>query len=86
MKIKEGYVVRKIGTKYYAVSAARAAEGGGMIALNETGAFIWDLLKEETDAEAVAKALAAKYEIDMEIALRDTEAYIRMLSEVGALA
>ena len=45
-----------------------------------------DLLKEETDAEAVAKALAAKYEIDMEIALRDTEAYIRMLSEVGALA
>ena len=86
MKIKEGYVVRKIGTKYYAVSAARAAEGGGMIALNETGAFIWDLLKEETDADAVAKALAAKYEIDMEIALRDTEAYIRMLSEVGALA
>ena len=86
MKIKEGYVVRKIGTKYYAVSAARAAEGGGMIALNETGAFIWELLKEETDAEAVAKALAAKYEIDMETALRDTEAYIRMLSEVGALA
>lgn len=86
MRIKDGYIVRKIGTKYYAVSAARAAEGGGMIALNETGAFIWDLLKEETDANAVAKALAEKYEIDMEIALRDTEAYLKMLSEVGALA
>lgn len=86
MKIKDGFVVRKIGSKYYAVSAARAAEGGGMIALNETGAFIWDLLKEETDAVAVANALAAKYEIDAETALRDTEAYLQMLAEVGALA
>ncbi len=86
MKIKDGFVVRKIGSKYYAVSAARAAEGGGMIALNETGAFIWELLKEETDAETVAKALAEKYEIDFELALRDTDAYLKMLTEVGALA
>lgn len=86
MKIKDGFVVRKIGSKYYAVSAARAAEGGGMIALNETGAFIWELLKEDTDAQTVAKALAEKYEIDAEMALRDTEAYLQMLAEVGALA
>lgn len=86
MKIKDGYIVRKIGTKYYAVSAARAAEGGGMIALNETGAFIWDLLKEETTVEAVANALIAKYEIDAETATKDTEAYICMLKEAGAIA
>ena len=86
MKIKAGYIVRKIGTKYYAVSAARAAEGGGMIALNETGAFIWDLLKEETTVEAIANALADKYEIDVETATHDTEAYVCMLKEVGALA
>ena len=86
MKIKEGYIVRKIGSKYYAVSPARAAEGGGMIALNETGAFIWEMLKEDTTAEAVAKALAERYEIEADVALCDTEAYIRMLQEVGALA
>ena len=86
MKIKDGYIVRKIGTKYYAVSAARAAEGGGMIALNETGAFIWDLLKEETTLEAIAKALVEKYEIDADTAARDCEAYICMLKEAGALA
>ena len=86
MKIKAGYIVRKIGTKYYAVSAARAAQGGGMIALNETGAFIWDLLKEETTVEAIATALAEKYEIDVETATRDTEAYVCMLKEAGALA
>ena len=86
MKIKEGYIVRKIGSKFYAVSAARAAEGGGMIALNETGAFIWNLLKEDTTVEAIAKALVDKYEIDVETATRDTEAYICMLKEAGALA
>lgn len=86
MKVKDGYIVRKIGTKYYAVSAARAAEGGGMIALNETGAFIWDLLKEETTVEAIAKALVDKYEIDVETATRDTEAYICILKEADALA
>lgn len=86
MKIKDGYIVRKIGSKYYAVSAARAAEGAGMIALNETGAFIWDLLKEETDVDTVANALVEKYEIDIETAKRDTEAYIGMLKEADALA
>lgn len=86
MKVKEGYIVRKIGTKYYAVSAVRAAEGGGMIALNETGAFIWDLLKEDTTVENIAKALVEKYEIDVDTATRDTEAYICMLKEADALA
>ena len=86
MKIKDGYIVRKIGTKYYAVSAARAAEGGGMIALNETGAFIWELLKNDTDVEAIAKELAEKYEIDLETATRDSEAFVCMLKEAGALA
>lgn len=86
MKIKDGYIVRKIGSKFYAVSAARAAEGGGMIALNETGAFIWDLLKEDTTVENIAKALVERYEIDVETATRDTEAYLCMLKEAGALA
>ena len=86
MKIKDGYIVRKIGTKYYAVSAARAAEGGGMIALNETGAFIWDLLKEDNTVEAIAKTLVEKYEIDLDTAMSDTEAYVNMLKEADALA
>lgn len=86
MKIKDGYVVSKIGNKYYAISRADASQNNRMISLNETGAFIWDLLKEETTADAVAEALAAEYGIDKATALADTEAYLKMLSEVGALA
>ncbi|MBQ5390687.1 MAG: PqqD family protein [Clostridia bacterium] len=86
MKIKDEYIVRKIGSKYYAVSAARIAEGGGMIALNETGAFLWELLKEETDMDSMVQALAEKYEIDAGTARADVAAYVDMLKEVGALA
>ena len=86
MKIKDGYIVRKIGSKFYAVSVSQVSAGGGMIALNETGAFIWDLMKEETDADKVAAALAEHYEIDLDTAKKDTDTFIGMLSEVGALA
>ena len=57
-----------------------------MIALNETGAFIWDLMKTETDADTIANALAARYEIDVETAKHDTDAFIGMLKEADALA
>ena len=57
MKIKDGYIVRKIGTKYYAVSVSQVSNGGGMIALNETGAFIWDLMKNETDMAEILRQL-----------------------------
>ena len=86
MKIKDGYIVRKIGSKFYAVSVSQVSAGGGMIALNETGAFIWDLMKEDTDADKIAAALAEHYEIDLDTAKKDTEAFIGMLAEAGALA
>ena len=86
MKIKDGYIVRKIGTKFYAVSVSQVSNGGGMIALNETGAFIWDLMKTETDADTIANALAARYEIDVDTAKHDTDAFIGMLKEADALA
>ena len=57
-----------------------------MIALNETGAFIWDLLKEDNTVEAIAKTLVEKYEIDLDTAMSDTEAYVNMLKEADALA
>ena len=84
MKIKDGYVVSKIGNKYYAISRADASRNNRMISLNETGAFIWKLL--DTTAEAIADALAAEYEIDKATALADTKTYLNMLTEVGALA
>lgn len=86
MKIKPEFIVRKIGSKYYAVSGARAAKGEGMIALNETGAEIFKLMQTDTDAAAVAKALTEIYDVDLARATQDVEAFILRLKEVDALA
>lgn len=86
MKIKDGYIVRKIGAKFYAVSVSQVSNGGGMIALNETGAFLWKLMQSDTDTDALTAALTAEYEIDAGTAKRDIDAFVGMLKEADALA
>lgn len=86
MKMQQGYSIRKIGSKYYAVCPARVAEAGEMIALNETGVFLWELLEKETGMDEILRAMMERYGIDAETAQRDTAAYMEMLKEVGALA
>ncbi len=86
MKIKSGFVLRKIGSKYMAVPVGeRTREVHGMIALNETGAFIWQLLEEErTEAEIVGKILD-EYEVDRETAEGAVSRFRKKLAEEGAL-
>ena len=87
MKIKNEFIVRKIGTEYFAVSPARIASGAGFIRLNETGLFLWNLFEKDTDVETAAKAVVEQYEgIDYETALADVKEYVEMLQKADALA
>ena len=87
MKIKDEFIVRKIGTEYFAVSPARIAAGAGFIRLNETGLFLWNLFEKDTDVETAAKALLEQYEgIDYDTALADVKDYVEMLQKADAIA
>ena len=86
MKIKEGFVVRKIANQYMAVPVgARAKELHGMIALNDTAAFLWELLKESRTEEELATLLYNEYEISEEKALETVRRFCRSLQEEGVL-
>ena len=86
MKIKNGFVVRKIANQYMAVPVgARAKELHGMIGLNETAAFLWELLKEERTAEELAALLYEEYEISEEHALETVTRFCQSLQEEGVL-
>lgn len=86
MKIKAGFVVRKIANQYMAVPVgARAKELHGMIGLNETAAFLWELLKEERTEEELAALLFNEYEISEENALETVRRFGKMLQEEGVL-
>ena len=87
MKIKSGFVVRKIANQYMAVpGGARAKELHGMIGLNETAAFLWEQLKEERTEEELVQALLAEYEVEEEQASRSVKRFHELLKQEGVLA
>ena len=86
MKIKEGFVVRKIANQYMAVPVgSRAKELHGMIGLNETAAFLWELLKEDRTEEELATLLYEEYEISEEKALETVKKFGELLGKEGVL-
>ncbi len=82
MKIKKGFVVRKVGGENIAVPVgAQSKSFHGMIKLNESGQFLWNFfLKDHTEAEAV-EALLNEYEVSRETAEKDVSNFCHILTE-----
>ncbi len=86
MKIISDVVIQKVGGLHVAVAVgARAKELPCMIKLNDTGAFLWGLAAKmnEIDVSALAGALVKEYEISEDIALADTERFVKSLVDNG---
>ena len=86
MKMKDGFVLRKIAGQYMAVPVgARAKELHGMIGLNETGAFIWERLSGGLPLESIVQALCETYEVDELSATASVQSFCQKLQEEGVL-
>lgn len=86
MKIKSGFVLREIAGQYMAVAVgARARELHGMMGMNETAAFLWKRLQEETTEEKLVEALLEEYEIDEPKAKQTIQRFLQNLQEEGVL-
>lgn len=86
MKIRKGFVVRKVGDAQYAVATGDALKHfKGMIKLNEMGAFMFTLLQEETTAEQVAERIEQSFDGDHEAIMADIEKFVATLKESDIL-
>ena len=86
MKIKSGFVIREIAGQYMAVPVGeRVNDLHGMIALNETGAFIWKLLENEKTEEELARALTEEYEVSYEEALEAVREFRELMEKEKVL-
>jgi len=82
MKIRNGFVLREIADSIVVVPTGDLIEEfKGMINLNSTGKFIWELLKEDTTCEEIAQKLVEKYCIDENKAKSDAEKFIQTLRD-----
>src|SRR5690554_7853519 len=80
MKIKDGYILRQVNNEWIVVTVGQAAINfSGLIRLNETGAFLFDLMLKETNINTLVKELTNEFDISEEIALRDVNKFIETL-------
>ena len=86
MKIKDGFVLRKFGGKWLAVTVDDAAdEKNVLVTLNETGAFVWELLQKESAYTDVVSELVENYEIDEAAAKQDLDRFLDACRTAGIL-
>lgn len=86
MKRSTDFLLRDVaGTLVIVPVGAAVSVFPGMITLNATGAYLWELLETEQSVETLTDALVARYEVDNEKARADVEAFLTKLKPTGAL-
>lgn len=75
MKIKEGFVLREMcGENIIAAEGLEHINFNKLISLNESAAYLWkELCCKEFSTEEMAELLIARYGIDKELAVKDSE-------------
>ena len=79
MKIKEGFIIKKLGIGYIVVTVGDASmDFNGVIRLNETGAFLWQSIQDGADSrEKLIQAMLDRYEdLNQETAKKDLDEFL----------
>jgi len=75
-------VTRKTGNEYVLVPVANnIADMNSVYTLNETGAFIWELIDGEKNVEDLIQAVISEYNINRETATADVLTFIDNMSK-----
>lgn len=85
MKIRDTYMLSDVAGTPVVVPLGAESTFHNMIKLNETGKFLWELLKNDISRDALADAMVKEYGIDRTVALTDLDAFLKALEEFGAL-
>lgn len=86
MKLKDGFILRKIADEYLVVAVGDKAKSfQGVVVLNEVSAFILENIRENITIVDLVNRIVEEYDVDSETASEDLNAFIRTLNEYGML-
>lgn len=86
MKIAQDFTLKKIADSFAVVPTGKnVVDFTAMITINETGAFIWNILQEDCDIETIAKKMCDEYDIDMQTATDDAIEFLKILEDNNVL-
>ncbi len=85
VKIKEGFVLEQVGNSYLAVAVGDTAkEFSGLVRMNGTGAFLWNLILDaDKSREELIEAALAEYDAPRAVIERDVDSFMEKLANAG---
>ena len=85
MKIRDGYLLRSVAGKNIVVSVGAQLDFNGMLTLNDTGVFFWNLLSKGATKEEMLDSLLAEYDVGADDASKDIDEFIGKLKDAKLL-
>ncbi len=87
MKIKNGFVVKSIAGQNVVMAIGEASKiFNGVIKLNDSARFIWDMLASGSERDEIVDALEKEYQgVDRAMLERDTDTFIDTLKGANIL-
>jgi methyltransferase-like protein len=78
----ESIVTRKTGNEYVLVPVTdNIADMNSVYTLNDSAAFIWELIDGKKNVEELIEAVTGRYDIDRETAVGDVFSLMRKMSD-----
>ena len=86
MKIKEDFILRKVADSYVVVPVNKMTlDFNGIINLNETGAFLFELLQKGAERDELVDKILEEYDVDREKAEADIDVFIQKVRDADVL-
>ncbi|MBR4622634.1 MAG: PqqD family protein [Ruminococcus sp.] len=86
MRVRKDFILRNVGGERVVVAVGKASRRfDGIIMLNESGEILWRELQKGATEKTLVSALLSEYNIDEKTARADVEAFVKKLSDAGAI-
>ena len=86
MKIKKDFILRKVADSYVVVPVNKMTlDFNGIINLNETGAFLFELLQKGAEREDLINKMLEEYDVDREKAAADIDIFLQKVRDADVL-
>lgn len=86
MKRSSGFLMRQVAGRYVLAPVGETVRiFSGMITMNATGKFLWDLMEQDQTVDSLAQALVDTYSVEFEKAKEDVIKFLDPLKPVGAV-
>lgn len=87
MRRSSGFLMRQVAGRYVLAPVGETVKTfSGMITMNATGKFLWDLMEQDQTLDTLTQALVDTYEeVTFEQAKKDVITFLEPLLPVGAV-